>query len=195
MTSVPSTGNFALAPTSTQEDDIPGVEIPPWLRRSRSSCRRLLSSPLSYGRFRENLLFRERERGLRRPCVDDEDNDEYDGGDDDDDDNSNNSNNNTTQQNDHEGKIESEDERRVRRRHSELFRSGAPLFIPHVMLCGRYVMLLLLPVNLISLSLSLSRSLPPSSFLLSLFPSLTTTLSYRGALSYTFHLLLHLYNN
>ena len=127
---------------------------------------------------RKSPFSRERERGLRRPCVDDEDNDEYDGGDDDDDDNSNNSNNNTTQQNDHEGKIESEDERRVRRRHSELFRSGAPLFIPHVMLCGRYVMLLLLPVNLISLSLSLSLSLASPIF----FPSFPVSLSYHYSL-------------
>ena len=115
-----------------------------------------------------------RER-IARPCVDDEDNDEYD--DDDDDEDDDNSNNNTTTT--ITRRTRDEDERRVRRRHSELSRSGAPLFIPHVMLCGRYVMLVLLPVNLISLSLSLyfARSLvspfffPLSSFLLSPFPS------------------------
>ena len=47
------------------------------------------------------------------------------------DDNNNNNNNNNE-------KLR-EDERRVRRRHSELSRSGAPLFIPHVMPCGRTV--------------------------------------------------------
>lgn len=138
VTSVPSTGNFALAPRR-QEDDIPGIETPPWLRRSRSSCRRLLSSPLSYGRFRENYFFRERtvrpwttgrQRRSRRS----------------------------------RGEKLEEDERRVRRRHSEFSRSGAPLFIPHVMPCGRYVMLLL-PVNF---SLARSFSLITSLFIFSI---------------------------
>ena len=137
---------------------------------------------------------------IARPCVDDEDNDEYDDDDDDDDEDDDedddNSNNNTTTT--ITRRTRDEDERRVRRRHSELSRSGAPLFIPHVMLCGRYVMLVLLLVNLISLSLfiSLARSFPLSSFLFRLFffrrfPLTTIFLQ----LSHTFYLFLHLCNN
>lgn len=120
VTSVPSTGNFALAPRR-QEDDIPGIETPSWLRRSRSSCRRLLSSPLSYGHFRENYFFRER---TVRPWT---------------------TGRQRRPRRSRDEKLE-EDERRVRRRHSEFSRSGASLFIPHVMPCGRYVMVLL-PVS------------------------------------------------
>lgn len=179
VTSVPSTGNFALAPRR-QEDDIPGIETPPWLRRSRSSCRRLLSSPLSYGHFRENYFFRER---TVRPWT---------------------TGRQRRPRRSRDEKLE-EDERRVRRRHSEFSRSGAPLFIPHVMPCGRYVMLLL-PVNfflahsfslitslLYSLSLSIffSRvdflSHPYPSTCLSFFlPSVSDCCSRSFSLSFTF---------
>lgn len=127
MTSVPSTGNFALSPRRQEDDITRPAGGPSCVRRSRSSCRRFLSSPLSYGRFH-----------VRRVEV-------VNGG------------TITT-------KSLREDERRVRRRHSELSRSGAPLFIPHVIPCGRYVMLLL-PIT------PLSRANLPSASSFSNLPS------------------------
>lgn len=146
MTSVPSTGNFALSPRRQEDDITRPAGGPSCVRRSRSSCRRFLSSPLSYGRFRERRV-----EAVNGGTI-------------------------TT-------KSLREDERRVRRRHSELSRSGAPLFIPHVIPCGRYVMLLL-PITPLSLApicrLSAPFSTCPPVHLLSLFLSVcsSTCLSF-----------------